>query len=109
MVSSSRSYASPMGHSSQATSSHYNNSGSSHRAQGTTATITPSHEGVYTSPTESEFSEVYDGPDSVRLWDEKKVIEWLHSIRCGQYEQLFRGKLGTLRRKGRIIETNFYQ
>src|SRR5436190_6054096 len=26
-----------------------------------------------------------------RSWDEKKVIDWLHSIRCGQYEPLFKG------------------
>lgn len=26
-----------------------------------------------------------------RSWDEKQVIDWLHSIRCGQYEALFKG------------------
>ncbi|KAI9831362.1 MAG: ATP binding [Thelocarpon superellum] len=45
---------------------------------------------TYASPTESEFSDIYDGPDSVRSWDEKRVAEWLHSINCGQYEQLFK-------------------
>ena len=45
---------------------------------------------LFTSPTESEFSDVYDGLEAIRAWDEKKVVEWLHSIRCGQYEQLFR-------------------
>ena len=45
---------------------------------------------LFTSPTESEFSDVYDGLDSIRAWDEKKVGEWLHSIRCGQYESLFK-------------------
>lgn len=28
---------------------------------------------------------------SYRAWDEKKVVAWLHSIKCGQYESLFRG------------------
>lgn len=46
--------------------------------------------GNFASPTESEFSDVYEGPDSVRLWDEKRVGEWLRTINCGQYEQLFR-------------------
>ncbi|KIW71672.1 hypothetical protein PV04_03811 [Phialophora macrospora] len=47
-------------------------------------------DGLFTSPTDSEFSDVYDGLDSIRAWDEKKVGEWLHSIRCGQYEALFK-------------------
>ena len=47
-------------------------------------------DGLFTSPTNSEFSDVYDGLDSVRAWDEKKVGEWLQSIRCGQYESLFK-------------------
>lgn len=47
-------------------------------------------DGLFTSPTNSEFSDVYDGLDSIRAWDEKKVGEWLHSIRCGQYEALFK-------------------
>lgn len=28
-----------------------------------------------------------------RSWDEKKVVEWLHSINCGQYESIFKGIL----------------
>ncbi|KAH2139574.1 hypothetical protein KXV72_000914 [Aspergillus fumigatus] len=44
---------------------------------------------LFTSPTESEFS-LKDGHDAVRSWDEKQVINWLHSINCGQYESLFR-------------------
>ncbi|PGH23400.1 STE/STE11 protein kinase [Polytolypa hystricis UAMH7299] len=51
---------------------------------------TTAHGGAFTSPTESEFSEGYDNTDSVRLWGEKQVIDWLHSIRCGQYEPLFK-------------------
>ncbi|RMD42901.1 hypothetical protein DV735_g2205, partial [Chaetothyriales sp. CBS 134920] len=47
-------------------------------------------DGLFSSPTESEFSELSDGLDSVRCWDEKKVVDWLHSIRCGQYEALFK-------------------
>ena len=47
------------------------------------------HEKLFTSPTESEFSDVYD-VDSARSWDEQKVGDWLHKIRCGQYEQLFK-------------------
>jgi mitogen-activated protein kinase kinase kinase len=46
-------------------------------------------DGLFTSPTNSEFSDVSDGLDSIRNWDEKKVVDWLHSIRCGQYEHLF--------------------
>ena len=45
---------------------------------------------LFTSPTDSEFSDAQDVRDSIRAWDEKKVGEWLHTIRCGQYEPLFR-------------------
>ncbi len=48
------------------------------------------YEELFTSPTESDFSDYNDGLDSIRSWDGKKVGDWLHSIRCGQYEQLFR-------------------
>jgi hypothetical protein len=41
------------------------------------------------SPTESEFSDV-DGPDSVKNWDEDRVCEYLRSVKCGEYEKLFR-------------------
>lgn len=46
-------------------------------------------DGLFTSPTNSEFSDVSDGLDSIRNWDEKKVVDWLHSIRCEKYDQLF--------------------
>ena len=47
--------------------------------------------GVFTSPTESEFSEPYrDARDSVIDWDEAQVGEWLRSINCGQYVDIFR-------------------
>ncbi|PGG99793.1 STE/STE11 protein kinase [Helicocarpus griseus UAMH5409] len=58
----------------------------SHKASVTTAT----RDGPFNSPTNSEFSEDYDGLESVRSWDEKRVVDWLHSIRCGQYEPLFK-------------------
>lgn len=48
------------------------------------------YEELFTSPTESDFSEIYDGLDAIRSWDEKRVGDWLHTIRCGQYEQLFK-------------------
>ncbi|KAK5116398.1 hypothetical protein LTR62_007945 [Meristemomyces frigidus] len=48
--------------------------------------------GVFTSPTESEFSESYrdGGRDAVQEWDEVRVGDWLRSINCGQYVELFR-------------------
>jgi mitogen-activated protein kinase kinase kinase len=49
--------------------------------------------GVFTSPTESEFSESYkDGAarESVADWDEARVGDWLRSIGCGSYVDLFR-------------------
>lgn len=47
---------------------------------------------LFTSPTESEFSESYrdNASDSVQDWDEARVGEWLRSIQCGQYVELFR-------------------
>lgn len=64
-------------------------------------------QGVFTSPTESEFSETYDSENAIRYisalaaksdtltnavrgWDELKVGEWLKSINCAQYIELFR-------------------
>ncbi|KAL1954682.1 hypothetical protein VTO42DRAFT_834 [Malbranchea cinnamomea] len=47
-------------------------------------------DGAFTSPTASEFSGPCDAPESIRSWDEKNVIDWLHSIRLGQYESLFK-------------------
>ena len=43
----------------------------------------------FSSPTESDFSDS-DNPDSVKNWDEDKVCEYLRSLRCGEYEKLFR-------------------
>lgn len=42
------------------------------------------------SPTESEFSDSVDAPDSAKNWDEERVCDWLHTINCGVYEKLFR-------------------
>ena len=52
----------------------------------------PTAAGVFTSPTESEFSESYkdSARDSVQEWDEARVGDWLRSINCGQYVELFR-------------------
>lgn len=44
---------------------------------------------MFASPTESDFSDA-DGPDSVKNWDEDKVCEYLRSVKCGEYEKLFR-------------------
>ncbi|KAJ5586327.1 Protein kinase byr2 [Penicillium hetheringtonii] len=44
----------------------------------------------FASPTKSEFSDGQDEHLGVRAWDEKKVVAWLHSIKCGEYESLFR-------------------
>lgn len=46
----------------------------------------------FTSPTESEFSESYrdSAAESVQDWDEARVGEWLRSINCGQYVDMFR-------------------
>jgi mitogen-activated protein kinase kinase kinase len=43
----------------------------------------------FASPTESEFSDD-DGPDSVKNWDEDQVCDYLRSVKCGDYERLFR-------------------
>ncbi|KAI1492133.1 kinase-like domain-containing protein [Biscogniauxia mediterranea] len=43
----------------------------------------------YSSPTDSEFSDV-DGPDAVKNWTEDQVCEYLRSVKCGEYEKLFR-------------------
>lgn len=45
---------------------------------------------MFTSPTDSDFLDGQGGLESVRSWDEKQVIAWLHSINCGQYESLFK-------------------
>ncbi|KAI1376698.1 kinase-like domain-containing protein [Hypoxylon crocopeplum] len=44
---------------------------------------------AFASPTESEFSDL-DGPDAVKNWSEDQVCEYLRSVKCGEYEKLFR-------------------
>jgi mitogen-activated protein kinase kinase kinase len=44
----------------------------------------------FASPTESEFSDAHDGPDSAKNWSEEQVCDWLHTVNCGMYEKLFR-------------------
>ncbi|KAK3380019.1 kinase-like domain-containing protein [Lasiosphaeria ovina] len=43
----------------------------------------------FASPTESEFSDV-DGPSSVKNWNEDQVCDYLRSVKCGEYEKIFR-------------------
>jgi len=43
----------------------------------------------YASPTQSEFDDV-DGPESVKNWNEDQVCEYLRSVKCGEYEKVFR-------------------
>ncbi|EMR72406.1 putative ste ste11 protein kinase protein [Eutypa lata UCREL1] len=44
---------------------------------------------AYASPTDSEFSDI-DGPDAVKNWSEDQVCEYLRSVKCGEYEKIFR-------------------
>lgn len=85
MLASKSPYAANIGAAQQISVRNF--SESSARTQTTSMAL---QDGLFTSPTDSEFSDVYDGLDSIRVWDEKKVGEWLHSIRCGQYESLFK-------------------
>ncbi|KAJ9623423.1 ATP binding [Taxawa tesnikishii (nom. ined.)] len=59
--------------------------GSSYRLPAASA-----NQAYHPSPTESEFSESYEISDSVRSWDEARVADWLCSINCAQYVDLFR-------------------
>jgi mitogen-activated protein kinase kinase kinase len=52
-------------------------------------TVTTTH--GYHSPTNSDFSDDEDGgPDAVKYWNEDRVCEYLRSVKCGEYEKLFR-------------------
>ncbi len=53
------------------------------------APVAPVSNQSFASPTESEFSDA-DNPDAVKNWDEEQVCEYLRSIKCGDYEKLFR-------------------
>lgn len=88
MLASKPSYSAPsLGSSASQTSTQYSASMSSYRNQGAASRA---DQPPYASPTESEFSEVYDAPDAVRHWDEEKVGDWLKRINCAQYVELFR-------------------
>lgn len=50
----------------------------------------PLNNQTFSSPTESEFSDSIDGPDSAKNWDEERVVDWLHTVNCGNYEKLFK-------------------
>lgn len=85
----------------------YNSSLPSYRNH---ASNTRADHSVFASPTESEFSEIYDAPDAIRYawpcsgstldyrtnfcrhWDEDKVADWLKRISCAQYVDLFKRK-----------------
>jgi mitogen-activated protein kinase kinase kinase len=51
--------------------------------------VMPTGNQSFASPTESEFSDM-DGPDSVKNWTEDQVCEYLRTVKCGEYEKLFR-------------------
>jgi mitogen-activated protein kinase kinase kinase len=57
-----------------------------------TSAASGTNHNLFTSPTESEFSESYrdNAAESVQDWDEARVGEWLQSIGCGQYVDVFR-------------------
>ncbi|EMD96100.1 hypothetical protein COCHEDRAFT_98709 [Bipolaris maydis C5] len=68
-------------------SAQYNASLNTYR---THASATRADQSMFASPTESEFSEIYDAPDAIKHWDEDKVGEWLKRINCAQYVELFK-------------------
>nr|ALS54094.1 hypothetical protein [Curvularia lunata] len=68
-------------------SSQYNASLNSYRPH---ASSTRADQSMFASPTESEFSEIYDAPDAIKHWDEDKVGDWLKRINCAQYVELFK-------------------
>ncbi|KAF2162384.1 hypothetical protein M409DRAFT_27392 [Zasmidium cellare ATCC 36951] len=51
--------------------------------------IPATNNGVFSSPTESEFS-YKDAKESVLDWDEARVAEWLRSINCSEYVDIFK-------------------
>ncbi|KAG9542220.1 hypothetical protein KCU77_g5046, partial [Aureobasidium melanogenum] len=58
--------------------------------QNTSSAYRNNNNGVYGSPTESEFSDSSRMSDTVKNWDEQRVAEWLISINCGQYVDIFK-------------------
>ncbi|KAH7313380.1 kinase-like domain-containing protein [Stachybotrys elegans] len=51
--------------------------------------VMPPSTQTYVTPTDSDFSD-NEGSGSVKTWDEDKVCEYLRSVKCGEYEKLFR-------------------
>ncbi|CAN8096295.1 unnamed protein product [Discula destructiva] len=87
MLASKSPYSAGLG-SNQSTLVTSNSAQSSYPAPRRTATI-PASQQSFASPTESEFSEG-DGPDSVKYWDEDRVCDYLRTVKCGDYEKIFR-------------------
>ncbi|KAI1427059.1 mitogen-activated protein kinase [Xylaria sp. FL1777] len=65
------------------------NTPSSNMSHARRAHAMPASGQPFASPTESEFSDI-DGPDVVKNWTEDQVCEYLRSVKCGEYEKLFR-------------------
>lgn len=85
MLASKASFPTPLSTSTVSTSSTQQPTTTSRRALSTM----PSSQ-TFSSPTESEFSDV-DGPESsAKNWDEERVCDWLRDNNCGDYEKLFR-------------------
>ncbi|KAF2463489.1 protein kinase byr2 [Lindgomyces ingoldianus] len=88
MLASKSPYPAPsLGGGSLQSSTQYGSNVASYRNH---ATAARTEHAFFSSPTESEFSEVYDAPDSVRHWDEDKVGDWLMRINCSQHIELFK-------------------
>lgn len=49
---------------------------------------------IAASPTSSEFSDGPGASDDIRNWDERRVGEWLRSINCQKYLNVFLGRRG---------------
>ncbi|GAB7349206.1 hypothetical protein MBLNU459_g8132t1 [Dothideomycetes sp. NU459] len=84
MLASKPSFPTPMG--AMGHTAQYQPSNTTYR---TPVLSSAAAQGAYSSPTESEFSES-SKMDSVKSWDESRVGEWLTSINCSQYVDLFR-------------------
>ncbi|KAI0140674.1 mitogen-activated protein kinase [Pestalotiopsis sp. NC0098] len=81
-----KSYPAPLGSSGSA---HVGNNSSSNMPPTRRAHAMPSSGQGFNSPTESEFSDL-DGSDAVKNWNEDQVADYLRSVKCGEYEKLFR-------------------
>jgi len=84
-IASRQAYPAPLGSAGMPSSAHY-------RMQPSSAALSGTNHNMFTSPTESEFSESYrdNAVDSVQDWDEARVGDWLKSINCAQYVDVFR-------------------